>query len=45
MHNKPFFVEIKFDGERMQLHKQDGEYKYYSRRSVNTLYVLFSAVK
>lgn len=31
MHNKPFFVEIKFDGERMQLHKQDGEYKYYSR--------------
>jgi len=31
MGNRPFFVEIKFDGERMQLHKSGNTYKYFSR--------------
>lgn len=31
MDNKSFFIETKFDGERMQLHKKNGEYKYFSR--------------
>jgi len=31
--NRPFFVEVKYDGERMQLHKRDGEFRYFSRRS------------
>lgn len=26
-----YYVEIKYDGERFQLHCQDGEYKYFSR--------------
>ncbi|KAI8796337.1 DNA ligase 3 [Biomphalaria glabrata] len=26
-----FFAEIKYDGERVQLHKQGNEFKYYSR--------------
>ena len=29
---KPFYIETKFDGERMQLHKSGDEYKYFSRR-------------
>lgn len=36
MDNKPFIMETKFDGERMQLHKKGDEYKYFSRGSVNT---------
>jgi ATP-dependent DNA ligase len=35
MKNRPFFIEIKYDGERMQLHKRDGEFKFFSRRFVN----------
>ena len=31
MDNKSFFIETKFDGERMQLHRKDSEYKYFSR--------------
>lgn len=31
MAGKQFFIETKFDGERMLLHKQKGEYKYFSR--------------
>lgn len=31
--NRPFFIEVKYDGERMQLHKRDGEFKYFSRGS------------
>ncbi|ELU10753.1 hypothetical protein CAPTEDRAFT_17890 [Capitella teleta] len=31
MNNKSFFLETKFDGERMQLHKKGDEYKYFSR--------------
>ena len=34
MDNKEYIIETKFDGERMQLHKKEGEYKYYSRRWV-----------
>lgn len=26
-----YYVEIKFDGERFQLHYQNGEFKYFSR--------------
>ncbi|XP_060566406.1 DNA ligase 4-like [Ruditapes philippinarum] len=31
MEGKPYFIETKFDGERMLLHKDAGEYKFYSR--------------
>ena len=43
MKNRPFFVEIKYDGERMQLHKKDGEFKYFSRRYFNFI-ELFNVV-
>lgn len=33
MEHKPFMIETKLDGERMQLHKQGDKYKYFSRRS------------
>ncbi|XP_033127857.1 DNA ligase 4-like isoform X2 [Anneissia japonica] len=33
MDHKPFFIETKVDGERMQLHKDGDKYKYFSRRS------------
>ena len=32
MDHKPFFVETKFDGDRMQLHKDGDKYMYFSRR-------------
>ncbi|XP_057368130.1 DNA ligase 4-like isoform X1 [Daphnia carinata] len=32
MGNKPFYVETKIDGERMQIHKCGKRYGYYSRR-------------
>ncbi|CAN7940810.1 unnamed protein product [Ixodes hexagonus] len=28
-----FFAETKFDGERLQVHKKDGEYRYFTRGS------------
>ena len=31
MDGKPYIIETKFDGERMQLHKKDDEYKFFSR--------------
>ncbi|XP_064626451.1 DNA ligase 4-like [Lineus longissimus] len=31
MDSKDFFIETKYDGERMQLHRDEGEYKYFSR--------------
>jgi DNA ligase-4 len=31
MEGKPFYIELKYDGERMQLHKRGDEYKYFSR--------------
>ena len=31
MGHKQFQIEIKYDGERSQLHKKDNTYKYYSR--------------
>lgn len=30
-----FIIEKKFDGERMQLHMKDGEYRYFSRKYVH----------
>lgn len=32
MDHQSFFIETKFDGDRMQLHKQGNQYRYYSRR-------------
>jgi DNA ligase-4 len=32
MEGKPYFIETKFDGERMMLHKDEGNYKYFTRR-------------
>ena len=37
MHQKAFYIETKLDGERMQLHKQGGTFKYFSRRWVTDL--------
>jgi len=31
MELKPFTIEIKYDGERSQLHKDGNKYKYFSR--------------
>nr|KAG5701196.1 hypothetical protein BaRGS_023305 [Batillaria attramentaria] len=31
MEGKPYFIETKFDGERVLLHKKGDEYKYFSR--------------
>ncbi|XP_069127951.1 DNA ligase 4-like [Argopecten irradians] len=31
MDGKTYFIETKFDGERMLLHKRENEYKYFSR--------------
>lgn len=31
MEGKPYFIETKFDGERMMLHKDGGNYKYFTR--------------
>ena len=36
MDHDSFFIETKFDGDRMQLHKDSTQYKYYSRRYVYT---------
>ncbi|XP_028326722.1 DNA ligase 4 [Gouania willdenowi] len=33
MGNRPFFIETKLDGERIQLHKDGDVYKYYSRNA------------
>jgi len=35
----PFIMELKLDGERMQLHKQDGTYRYYSRKGKDYTYL------
>lgn len=32
MDHQAFYIEEKVDGERMQLHKDGNNYKYYSRR-------------
>ncbi|XP_076100664.1 DNA ligase 4-like isoform X2 [Mytilus galloprovincialis] len=31
MDGKPYYIETKFDGERMVLHKDEGNYKYFTR--------------
>ncbi|KAJ8019961.1 DNA ligase 4 [Holothuria leucospilota] len=33
MNHQPFYIETKLDGERIQLHKNGDNYKYFSRRS------------
>lgn len=33
MNNVDFIVETKIDGERMQMHKNDEEFRYFSRNS------------
>ncbi|XP_048053040.1 DNA ligase 4 [Megalobrama amblycephala] len=33
MGNRPFYIETKLDGERIQLHKAGDVYKYYTRNS------------
>lgn len=30
--NKSYYVQIKYDGERLQLHMKDGRYKYFTRK-------------
>lgn len=32
MEHQQFYIETKFDGDRMQLHKQGNQYRYFSRR-------------
>ena len=39
MGDSPFVMEIKLDGERMQLHKQGGRYKYFSRTGKDYTYM------
>ena len=34
MEHQQFYIETKFDGDRMQLHKQGNQYRYFSRRWV-----------
>lgn len=31
----PFWIETKLDGERMQMHMREGEFKWFSRNSTN----------
>ena len=31
MKDKDFYIETKYDGERMQLHKEGSKFKFYSR--------------
>ncbi len=40
MDHQPFYIETKFDGERIQLHKQDNRYMYFSRRYRQLLLLL-----
>lgn len=42
MKGERFYIETKWDGERMQLHKQRDEYKYFSRRGHDYTYVFGS---
>ncbi|KAH8039284.1 hypothetical protein HPB51_005530 [Rhipicephalus microplus] len=33
LNHEPFFAETKFDGERLQVHKNGAEFRYFTRRS------------
>ncbi|KAJ3319713.1 DNA ligase (ATP) [Boothiomyces sp. JEL0866] len=35
MENKPFWVETKLDGERIQMHYENGQYRWWSRNTKN----------
>lgn len=39
MEHETFFIETKFDGDRMQLHKKGSQYRYFSRR-YSSVYVV-----
>ena len=41
MDHQSFYLETKFDGDRMQMHKQGDKYSYFSRRSVLTICVQY----
>eukprot|EP00731_Ephydatia_muelleri_P008231 Em0004g569a len=36
MEHQPFFIQTKYDGDRMQLHKQGNQYRYFSRRHLHS---------
>lgn len=38
MEHKPFYIETKLDGERIQLHKDGDKFKYFSRRYNKTFW-------
>ena len=44
MEHQPFYIETKFDGERIQLHKQNNQYKYFSRRWVERLDLCMTSI-
>ena len=39
MNGKPFYIEEKLDGERIQLHKKGDEFKYWSRKAKDYTYL------
>lgn len=41
---EPFWVEQKLDGERMQLHMQNGDFKFFSRKAKDYTYLYGSSV-
>ena len=44
MDNGPFYLETKFDGDRMQLHRQGNSYRFFSRRSAVRIPLLRGAI-
>lgn len=44
MEGNPFFIEQKLDGERMQLHMKNGEYKFLSRKAKDYTYLYGSSI-
>ncbi|KAG1700928.1 DNA ligase 4 [Nymphon striatum] len=43
MNDEPFYIETKFDGERVQIHKQKNEYKFFSRNGNDYSHVFGSS--
>ncbi|ERL89681.1 hypothetical protein D910_07044 [Dendroctonus ponderosae] len=43
--NKPFYIENKFDGERFQVHMQNGAFKYFSRQAFDFTRLLTPKLK
>ncbi len=42
--NMDFFIETKYDGERIQCHYHNGEVKFFSRNSLDCTKVYYSAL-